>query len=433
MDQTAGKVFARDYFYNNYLASLITPRQLRSSNILTLLGEDFREVALIEELGIPSYRVFSVERDHAIYQRQQAINRQTDQGIVLMYGGLSDYIHTHLRHHEISIFNLDICGSYLKAIDPVLGELLLRVRRTPQTVVATYSSAGRDRPQLIEGLKSLFVLLWLAPDAIDKLVRHFYSQYRSVLPSESVKGWTEASKNMLLRHMFWLRSHMEHVMVGASSLGISSHEAVSRALREQDAKWREFISTATFPLTYGEMLRAAQSLPRPDIDAVRMDLEFADVEFLTYAANNGFYHNCYFATYESTTGAVSLSTWLIESSKSLRQHPLVIVDLQGRRCPSSHGLIAVDTDSAVLWEKHDIPEQLRTIALSTSRDEEAEECPEVKIADASPAIDTIGMIHELARQYPTMSARDIANRLSLQLPIKSVIAQVAVARRKNNA
>ena len=431
MDQTAGKVFAREYFYNNYLASLMTPRQLRSSNLLTLLGEDFREIGLIEELGIPPYRVFSVEKDHAIYQRQLAFNREADLGTVLYYGGLADYVHTHLRHHEISIFNLDICGSYLKAVDPVLGELLLHVRRMSQTVVATYSSAGRDRPQLMEGLKSLFVLLWLAPDAIDKLVRHFYSQYRSVLPSESEKGWREASKNMLLRHMFWLRSHMEHVMAGASSLGVSSYDAVSVALREQDEVWRRFVDQAEFPLTYGAMLATIEKLPRPSGDDVRMDLEFLDVELLTYAANNGFYHNCYFATYESNTGAVSLSTWLVESSKSLRQHPLVVVGLEGRPCPSSHGRIAVDTDSAVLWGKNDISQNLRHIALSPPADiEEVRLCPETREVDEIDRLDTVGKIRQLARENPTMSAREIAKRLSLQLPLQQVIAQVAVARRK---
>ena len=128
----------------------------------------------------------------------------------------------HLHHHDISVFNLDICGSYLRAVDPVLGKLLLHVRQNPRTVMATYSSAGRDRPQLMEGLKSLVTLLWLAPDAIDRLARQLYAQYRSTQLAESDRNRHEVAKNMLLRHMFWLRSHMEHIMIGAHELEMSS-------------------------------------------------------------------------------------------------------------------------------------------------------------------------------------------------------------------
>jgi len=113
----------------NYLASFMTPRQLKNSNVLTLLGEDFREISLLSKLGVPSYRVFSVERDPDIYRRQQVTNREDGNGAALYHGELSDYIHTHLRHHDVSVFNLDICGSYLRAVDPVLGELLLHVRK----------------------------------------------------------------------------------------------------------------------------------------------------------------------------------------------------------------------------------------------------------------------------------------------------------------
>lgn len=429
MKQTAGKVFARDYFYHNYLSSFVTPRQLRNLNILTLLGEDFRELELLHELGIPPYRVFSVERDHAIYKRQQEQNREEGNGVALYYSDLADFVHTHLKHHAITAFNLDICGSYLRAVDPVLGELLMHVRKSPQTVMATYHSAARDKPQLMEGLKSLIVLLWLAPEVIDRLVRHFYGQYRSAELGKRERNRDEVSRNMLLRNMFWLRSHMEHIMIGSCILELTDSGKVSAALREQEKVWERFVSNS-FPVTYAEMLEFALSLSRPQELDVQMDLDFGDVEFLTYAANDGFYHNCYFATFESSGSTVPLDAWLAETSRSLRQNKVVLIDAKGDPYASQYGRLAVDTDRAVMWDKGDLELRLRQVVIppSDSRelpvaDDEAEE--------AALAKTTVEMIRRLARENPSMDARELSQKLSLQLPIPQIAAHMAVARRKS--
>lgn len=429
MKQTGGKVFARRYFYMNYLASFMTPRQLKNSNFLTLLGEDFREIDILCELGVPPYRVFSIERDPSIYRKQQVENRDESKGVALYHGELSDYIHTHLRHHEIAVFNLDICGSYLRAVDPVLGKLLLHVRRNPQTVMATYSSAGRDKPQLMEGLKSLVVLLWLAPEVMDRLVRHFYGQYRCAEIGGTDRSRADLSKNMLLRHMFWLRSHMEHVMLGAYELGLTDPDVISAAFAERDALWRRFVREVQAPMSYADVARWVASQTRPEtLEATRMDLDFGDVEFLTYAANDGFYHNCYFATYETNGSTVSLETWLVESAKSLRRNDLVLIDATGKRYGSTFGRLAVDTDRAVIWSQNDEFPELRRLAICPR-----DEAQPVKVSvpgECELELSTIDMIRQLARENPKLTAREISRRLSLQLPLKQVIAQVAVARRK---
>lgn len=430
MKQTAGKVFARRYFYLNYLASFLTPRQLKNSNVLTLLGEDFREIELLTELGVPPYRVFSVERDPVIYRKQQVTNRQEGHGAALYHGELTDYIHTHLRHHDIGVFNLDICGSYLRAIDPVLGELLMHVRRMPSAVMATYHSAGRDKPQLMEGLKSLVILLWLAPEVIDRLVRHLHGQYRAVQLSDSERSGDELSKNMLLRHLFWLRSHMEHVMIGAYSLGFTEPEVIGAAFTEQESAWQRFMATAEYPLRYADIFHGVEALPRPTLsEDVRMDLDFGEVELLTYAANDGFYHNCHFATYESNGSTVSLETWLVESAKSLRRNRLVLVDTNGNRYASTFGRLAVDTDNAVIWSKPDLAIDLRHLAVPPLAEEATSSMvkPAEEIA-TEPT--TVELIRQLARENPSMTAREIGQRLSLHLPLTQVAAHMAVARRK---
>lgn len=427
MKQTAGKAFARKYFYLNYLVSFMTPRQLRGSNFLTLLGEDFREIELLRELGVPSYRVFSVEREHAVYRRQQALNREDGHGAALYYGELSDFVSTHLRHQQISVFNLDICGSYLRAVDPVLGELLLHVRRLPHTVMATYSSAGRDRPQLMEGLKSLVLLLWLAPDVIDRLVRHIYGQYRSVKLSDSARDRDEISRNMLLRHMFWLRSHMEHIMLGAYSLGLTEVDSIVRAFASQEVVWKRFIASYEPSVSYGNLVRFVESLPRPEMDGVKMDIDFADVEFLTYAANDGFYHNCYFATFENTGASVSIDTWLVETAKTLRRNRLMLIDSLGRQYESTYGCHAVDTDAVRLWTGASPSSDLRQLAIPPID----HRLDSARAVDTDVEMSTVEHIRGLARSNPELSAREIAQRLSLQLPLQQVIAHVAVARRRD--
>lgn len=426
MKQTAGKVFARRYFYLNYLASFVSPRKLKESNVLTLLGEDFREIELLNELEIPPYQVFSIERDHTIYRKQQVVNREEGYGAALYYGELSDFVFTHLRHQQIAVFNLDICGSYLRAVDPVLSELLLHVRRMPHAVMATYSSAGRDQPQLMEGLKSLVILLWLAPEVVDRLIRQLYGQYRSVNLSDSERGRDEISKNMLLRHMFWLRSHMEHIMIGTHALGLTRSGVVGAAFAEQEAVWSRFVASYETSVTYGDVIRFVEAQPRPDLERIRMDLDFADVEFLTYAANDGFYHNCYFATYESTGSTVSLDTWLVESSKSLRRNRLTLIDTHGERYPSLFGTIAIDTDAACLWKGSFPKAPLRQLAIPP-----VEQLAPVVTGSPCPQVEpsSVDLIRELARDNPKMTAREISQRLSLQLPIQQVVAQVAVARR----
>ncbi len=433
MEETNGKVMARNWFYQDYLPSILSPRSLRASNYLVLLGEDFRELPLFEELEVPLYRIFSVENDQKIFARQRAHARREELDVVLHHGALSEYIQDYLMtDHRISVFNLDICGSYLKGIDPVLGKLLLFARRNPSTIMATYSSAARDRPQLMEGLKSLVVLLWLAPEVIDRLVRHLYSQYRTASLSDRERSRDEVSVNMLLRHLFWMRSHMEHILVGSYTLGMTSYETLCRVMTDQNKVWEEFLADATFPLTYEAVVEWILRKKEPDLRKVRMDVSFGDVQFLTYAANSGFYQNCYFATYEHDGSTLSLSNWLVESAKNLRTNRIVIVDTNGEQYPTTFGRIAVDTDKAVLWSKNDLTSDLRNVAIPPSSvqervADESQNGVSNDIMELTP--ETIEQIHKLARLG--LNSREISEKLSLKLPMPRITAQVALARRKS--
>jgi hypothetical protein len=431
MQQTAGKVFARRYFYEEFLAGLMTERTLRACNFLTLLGEDFRELEHFAALGIPLYRVFSVEADHKIYRRQKARAKAEDLEVVLHLADLTEYIHGYQHtDHRISVFNLDICGQFLKDIDPILGELLLFARRNPSTVMATYSTGARDRATLMEGMKSLVILLWLAPEATHRLVRHLYSQYRSAeLPCEG-RDRDRVAKNMLLRTLFWLRSHMEHIMVGSYSLGLTSEETIHKALAEQNQVWQQFITSCKAPFTYEQIVEAVESIHRPTFGAVRMDMNFGEIETLTYASHNGFYHNCYFATYEHDGSTVALDTWLVETAAAMRRNAVQLIDGEGNQYSSTHGRVAVHTDVVEMWDQDDLKSNLRLVAVPPPPvSSEASGLVAAVAQDELPP-ETVRQIRELAQQNPDMKSSEISEKLSLRVPMAKIAAHVAVARRK---
>lgn len=431
MQQTAGKVFARRYFYEEFLAGLMTERVLRSCNFLTLLGEDFRELEHLQNLGVPLYRIFSVESELDVFRRQRTRAAAEDLDVVLHFGELAEYIHSYQHtDHSISIFNLDICGQFLKDVDPVLGELLLFARRNPKSVMATYSIGARDNETLMEGMKSLVLLLWLAPEVTDRLVRHLYSQYRSVDLPGSDRSRDKVAKNMLLRALFWLRSHMEHIMVGSYTLGLTDEKAIHDALGEQAEVWRQFVAVSATPLRYDDVLAKVESLPRPEFGSVRMDMSFGDVELLTYASNNGFYHNCYFATYEHDGSTVALDTWLVETAATIRRNQAQIVDGDGNLCASTHGRIAVHTDVVEMWDARPLSAELRTIAVPPPATPLEGNGTGAKAAQEELPPETVEKIRALAREHPEITSRQISAKLSLRVPMAKVAAHVAVARRK---
>jgi hypothetical protein len=307
---------------------------------------------------------------------------------------------------------------------------LLFARRNPSTVMATYSTGARDRVTLMEGLKSLVLLLWLAPEATHRLVRHLYGQYRSAeLPTQD-RDRDRVAKNMLLRTLFWLRSHMEHIMVGSYSLGFTSEAVIHDALKEQNEIWERFIASCQSRFSYEGIIETVEAMHRPTFGDVRMDVSFGEVELLTYMANKGFYHNCYFATYEHDGSTVSLDMWLVEASVELRRNHILLVNADGNICPSTHGRIAVRTDTVELWDRSDLQSNLRLVAVPPpSIPLEGNGTAAVAAQEELPP-QTVEQIRALAREHSDMSSREISERLSLRVPMSKIAAHVAVARRK---
>lgn len=439
MKETVGKAAAREYFYRAFLPSVLAGRLLKSSNYLLLLGEDFRELELLAELGVPSYRIFSVERDHQIFENQKKTDQRRGYGVVLQYGELEEYIRQYIvTDLNFGVFNLDICGTYLRGIDPAMGEILLFARRSPFSVVATYSSAGRDRHQLQEGLKSLAFFSWLHPQATYNLTQALYQQYLSSSLAVKENTREEVCKNMVLRHLFWLRSHLEHIAMGSYMLGQTSPEAIRRNTEVQDQIWARVIQRGSIPLKYGEVRRLADKAAGHKVPEVKMDLRFQDIQPLTYAAYNGFYQCCFFATYEVLKDPLGLKEWFEQAVNTALDSPVVMVNASGELMLSEYDVFgdepAIETIN--LWSRQDLSPSLRRLSIppiapiiSARTAESVEEPHEVK--DTNDRLDdlTVAQIRRLAATGH--NTRSVMKELSIDPKYKgSVSAYIAISRRR---
>ncbi len=350
MRETAGKAFARKYFFECYLPGVMSPHTLRNSNFLLLLGEDFRELPHLKALDIEPYRVFSVERDLDVFQRQKAINQKDDLGFALYYGELADYIRSYMfTNHQISVLNLDICGSFMNGIDPVMGKLLHFARRNSSTVMATYSSAGRDKPMLEEGVKALILLMWLAPSAVERLVQTMYDSYAVENFAGQKSATEDLCKNMVLRHMYWLNSYLHHVLIGSYELGYITEDEIQAAFNEHRQLWLDFVEyQGEEPITFGDIIEFTDSYKRPQFQDVNVDMSFGDVQLMSYSANQSFFQNCYFVTFECSGDLIPLQTWLVETALLMRRNEVLVVDAMGNYCLNP---IAVESlYKVVLWK-----------------------------------------------------------------------------------
>jgi hypothetical protein len=445
MKETVGKAVAREYFYRVFLPSVLPARLLRSSNYLLLLGEDFQEMGLLTELGVPPYRIFSVERDKQIYDRQRRLNQQEDLGIALFFGELEEYLRNYrFSEHKFGVFNLDICGSNLRGIDPALGEILLFCRRNTRSVVGTYTSAGRDRPQLQEGLKSLAFLLWLQPETTARLVSQLNDMYMSSDLLMKERSREVVSRNMVLRHLFWLRSHLEHIALGSYMLGITQNQGVRRLMELQEMIWNSVVSKGGYPLTYRQLRKLTDTSVRHVVPKVTMDLGFSEIQSLTYSAYKGFYQCCYFATYDLMEEGLGLEEWYGKAVDALLGNPLLTVNTDGVLTGSVSDLyeVPVNIGDMVLWNKADLQQQLRVLGIPPVSPElspviygEEQEAAEQEETREVPAIDghlsetQIAGIRRLATGG--FNTEQIVRRLSIPESYRgSVTAYIATTRRQ---
>ena len=445
------KALVRKYFYQEFLPSQLPMQLLRSGNYLVLLSDGEEEEVLLESLGVRSDRVFSVEHDEKVFMTQARRIRQGDLKSVLYFGELTEFITHYLyTNQRFLVLNLDICGAYKTSIDPVMTPVLLFARRNPQTVIATYSNVGRDRPQLREGLKSLAVCHWMAPEATRAAVEALYGRYQAA----GLKA--DVSFNMVLRHLFWVRSHLEHIVLGRVAMGKLSADSAGQFLLDIESCW----STAAqiirkSPVRYGAWLKAVDACPHPSHLDAMCDLSIHDVTLATYASEGGFYHTGWFSVYHPVA-AMSPVDWLANTLTALVTRPLRFSDQSGLTLGSFETTCGQIPNNQVIWDRGglsrpcrqlDVPAvdpQLATLGeslesevtpnkpLKTAADETSvvqtpeEVVPKKRLSDRQ-----IASIRRLARENPDITTDQVVSRLRLRdFSRDSVTAHIAVARRK---
>ncbi|HVX24052.1 MAG TPA: hypothetical protein VG992_01785 [Candidatus Saccharimonadales bacterium] len=357
MWEAPAKALVRRYFYEEFLPAQLPMQLLRGGDHLVLLGDSQEEARLLDALGVPSHRVHSVENDPAVYTLQAQRAQRGELKVRLYHGELREFITHYLATNQrFLVLNLDICGFYLTGIDPVMTQILLFARRNPQTVIATYSNVGRDGHQVREGLKSLAICRWLAPEVTEAIADELYGRYLAAGLEPT------GALNMVLRHLFWVRSHLEHVILSSVATGRLTNKRAQALLAGYERVWQRasrLIGPA--PISYGAWLTAVDSLSRPGQQPKVCELNIKTVAINTYRSSQSFYHNGWFSVYEPTEPTTP-RVWLEQALQALTSQPLRFARQTSTALQLIDEVEAIPLDQ-VVWVRDDLGGPSRQLAL----------------------------------------------------------------------
>lgn len=346
MRQSVAKDVAREIFYNEYLLSALSQGQLRSAAVLVLLGDEPREIPYLDALYIPRNRMYSVENVRQIFNRQTMWSL----GVNLWYGDMKAFLRQALQDEQrIAVFNLDIEGSYRYNLDPSLTEIITYCLRFPETAVGTYTTIGHDEYMLFEGMYSLAVLLWLAPQETEECVATLERRY--------TEAGYENAFSLVLRDLFWIRSHMEHIVVATHDHGLKLHEAVGRLFALEAGIWALIQSAKKTPLRFDTLKGLVGQLstytdPQERAHAARLPhsgVRIGDFKHLIYRGDNAWSQKCYFAKFENiSTNPIALRAWVVETLRHFTETPLTFINQKGCRTDYNHRESAMHSRS-IIW------------------------------------------------------------------------------------
>ena len=358
MHFTATKSLVRSFFYREFLPSRLTAQQLGRAEFLVLLGDDDLERVELDELDIPGEHIHSVENNPDVFSGQLQRNHNNESPVNLYLKDLesliNDYLHSNRR---LQVLNLDICGSYLTGIDPVMTKILRFARRNPHTVIATYTNVGRDRDQLREGLMSLTVCYWIAPDATKRAVQTLFNRY------VAAKLGKDVSMNMVLRHFFWVRSHMEHVLLSGVTAGRLTSGSAAAFLDAMRGCWEKVVAVSKMPMTYGQLLDAMADLKLGSVPSTKgFNLGIQEVTLATYAAANGFYHTGWFTVFHHTK-PMEAQKWLEDTLEALTTSPLLFAAHGATRLSRFDNMTGLEPGKQIIWRGKGLEAKVRCLPI----------------------------------------------------------------------
>jgi hypothetical protein len=365
MQESLGKSTARGILYNQTIPGWLTKRQRTNGGIIVLLGDEPREIPLLDALGFARSRIYNVERYLPIYRRQVSWNL----GVSHYHGEVSEYLEYMLHSSQgVVALNLDIEGSYLNSLDSAMTSVLLFCWRNPQTVLATYSNIGRDTRTIWEGIKSLTTFLWLAPVKTLEFLQLFSDRYYQA-------GYTGNPTRMALRDLFWLRSHLEHSITASAITGVIKPELVAKFELASGMIWDTVKQRKKTPLTFAALVADTKNfletraikklLPKPD--RLKVGIEIADMQHVVYRAVSPWSHRCYFARIGLLETPIGCSEWVNRALGSFMRVPLIYVDRDGTQQDLICDANVPIPDKVRLWDRRDIHLKFEPRIIKTPR------------------------------------------------------------------
>lgn len=332
MRESTGKAIDRDFFYRGCLPEWLAPDAIVSAYYLLLLGHPARELEFLDAVNVQRNHVWSVEQSLPIYDLQ----RNDDLGVSLYYGELTDFLRRlFLRENRFQVLRLDVEGGYRTKIDPAMSPLLLFAWRNEATVIATYSSIGRDEWTLYEGALSLALFLSIEEEITLEFLSDMSTRY-------AVSGYTDPMA-MVLRDFFWLRSIMEHVLVTGRMVGVTPLEAVPGLFCQEEIIWRELRKLRLMPLRLGQIRKIARANVC-DVPSC-LGLEITDLANLVYRAQWPWSQRCYYKKVARVVQPLGLREWLTSAMRVWLRDPLRYVDQAGHEHQVWGGNIRKVTDT----------------------------------------------------------------------------------------
>jgi hypothetical protein len=440
--ESAGKSIEREIFFAECLVDWLTPEQIRQGAYLLLLGDKPRELAYTDGLEIPRRQIYSVERNQGLFKKQ---SRQRT-GAKLFHGELIPHLQSLLRgKREFLVLRLDVEGSYLSQLDPAMTPVFLLCWRNPETVIATYSTVGRDTEMLWEGVKSLVILLWLAPELTRAVLASLLEQYASY----------EEPVNMALRDFFWIRSMLEHAFIASEVMGVAEAQTAVDWFVHADLLWASVARWRRKPLRL-RMIEESVALAVANSPAKReiilhpppsLGIEIDRLNRVVYNGVQSWSQMCFHARLQVLPEAIDCREWLVRLLRKFLTEPLTFVRKDGTRDVGVNGGKPLSPDTVIysrtdLYEKfnprHLVQYQMnqkliRIWRRSVEARRKEQMAREVLVRSGELTDSGKALVKLYARRYPDESTNEIMTRLPPQMrkvPEGTLRALVAVGRRK---
>lgn len=342
MRESIAKSKIREVFYQDCAATWLTQKQRAEGSVLILLGDEPREIQYLDKLGIARHSIHSVERVYNVFAKQLDWTRRGDLGISIFYGEMHKYLQSRLHsNQDFVLLNLDVEGSYLNQLDPAMTSVMLFCWRNPSTLLATYSTIGRDKQMLREGLFSLLVLLHLLPEETLAFFARSTARFQSIN--------IDCSINMTLRDLFWIRSNFEHVLASGAMAWSTYRIFLDKYQQMTTTLWNKFLMAKPWPLRLNTLDRFTKTetikLPKFKLSLLQQDLKH-----IFYQAHEPWSQRCWFARFQRS-GEIDWQDWLSKTMALLINSPLIFGNRQGFlqqiKCPA----IAPHLPKTVVWNE----------------------------------------------------------------------------------